>query len=140
MIKLHRRFGDFEPFLKKHKQFETAIEELIQFHQKRTCWIWFLLPNLKKDGQSYYANYFGLYDKKEAILFYQNNVLKTRLFQLLEIIHDKQQTYSTKYIMNGYVDMVKLKSCIDLFYDVTTDDKEKLLLTKMITQCNKDFF
>lgn len=79
-------------------------------------------------------------DKKEAILFYENNVLKTRLFQLLEIIHDKQQTYSTKFIMNGYVDMVKLKSCIDLFYDITTDDREKLLLSKMITQCNKDFF
>ena len=140
MIKLHRSFGNFEPFLKKGKQFETAMEELTKFHQKRTCWIWFLLPNLKREEQSYYANYFGLYDKEEAILFYQNNVLKTRLFQLLEIIHDKQQTYSTKYIMNSYVDMVKLKSCIDLFHSITTDDKEKLLLSKMLIQCNKDFF
>ena len=137
-MKLHRHFGDFQPFLQKHEQFESAIRELTEFHQKQSCWIWFFLPNLKKDGQSYYSDYFGLYDKNEAILFYQNHILKSRLFLLFEIIHEKQKKYSTKHVMNGYVDMMKLQSCVDLFSFVATEDEEKRLLSEIRAQIIKE--
>ena len=137
-MKLHRHFGDFQPFLQKHEQFESAIRELTEFHQKQSCWIWFFLPNLKKDGQSYYSDYFGLYDKNEAILFYQNHILKSRLFLLFEIIHEKQRKYSTKHVMNGYVDMMKLQSCVDLFSFVATEDEEKRLLSEIRAQIIKE--
>ena len=139
MIERYRDFGDFQPFLQKSKQFETAMNELREFHQKQSCWIWFLLPNLKKDGQSYYSNYFGLYDKNEAVLFYQNDILKRRFFQLLEIIHENQKKYSTKYVMNGYVDMMKLRSCVDLFSSIVTEGKEKKLLCEIKESILKEY-
>ena len=138
-MKLHRDFGDFQPFLQKHEQFESAIKELTDFHQKQSCWIWFVLPNLKKNGQSYYSDYFGLYDKNEAILFYQNHILKSRLFLLFEIIHEKQKKYSTKHVMNGYVDMMKLESCVDLFSSIATEEKEKKLLSEIRAQIIKEY-
>lgn len=139
MMQLHRDYGDFQPFLQKSKQFETAMNELREFHQKQSCWIWFLLPNLKKDGLSYYSNYFGLYDKNEAVLFYENDILKRRFFQLLEIIHENQKKYSTKYVMNGYVDMMKLQSCVDLFFSIVTEEKEKELLLEIKTCIMKEY-
>ena len=30
-MKLHRDFGDFQPFLQKHEQFESAIREMTNF-------------------------------------------------------------------------------------------------------------
>jgi uncharacterized protein (DUF1810 family) len=139
MMQLHCDFGDFQPFLQKSEQFETAMMELPEYHQKQSCWIWFLLPNLKRDGLSYYSDYFGLYNQDEAILFYQNDILKKRLFLLLEIINENQKKYSSKYVMNGYSDMMKLKSCIKLFYSIAMEEKEKQLLSEIKIHLTKDY-
>ena len=41
--------------------------------------------------------------------------------------------------MNGYVDMMKLESCVDLFSSIATEEKEKKLLSEIRAQIIKEY-
>lgn len=123
-----RRYGDFHPFLQREKQFETAINELKTKKQKQSHWIWFLFPTLKSFGESRYSKYFGLYDEEEARLFYENEILRTRLFSLFELVDTLLSTSSIDFIMGSKIDTIKFLSCLDLFFPFVTKETEAKLL------------
>ena len=55
--------------------FDIALKE-IKNEKKITHWMWFIFPQIKGLGSSYYATYYAIEDIKEAKEYIENDYLK----------------------------------------------------------------
>lgn len=75
---VYRQQG-LERFIDAQKRdYETALEE-VRDGQKRTHWIWYVFPQMSGLGHSYYANLYGIRDRKEAEAYLNDEILGKRL-------------------------------------------------------------
>lgn len=72
-------YQGIERFIEAQKRdHKTALEE-VRDGQKRTHWIWYVFPQLYGLGHSYYANLYGIRDRKEAEeIFGEPDAMKVR--------------------------------------------------------------
>ena len=111
---------DLEKFLIMHqKDYNKALNEIKQ-GQKRTHWIWYILPILKGLRESKTAIYYGIKDLNEATDYLKNDILKAHLIEMCNALINLGNVDISDVM--GYIDDVKLQQCMTLFNKV---EKEK---------------
>lgn len=109
------------------KDFETARYELIN-GKKESHWMWYMFPQIKGLGKSYFSEYYGIESLDEAKEYYENEYLKKNMNDLIKIILELDCSDPKKVF--GSPDDLKLKSSMTLFYLATKDKRFILVLNK----------
>lgn len=93
--------------------YELALAEL-RNGEKRTHWMWFVLPQLRGLGHSMMADRYGIEDLAEARAYLRHPLLGERLRECVAALltHAGQRTAAE---VLGVVDGIKLQSCLTLF-------------------------
>lgn len=100
-------------FLEAQKySYETALEE-IKKGKKMSHWMWYIFPQIKGLGHSETAIYYEIKSLEEAKAYLEHDVLRNRLLQLTDEL--LLLTTNNPIEIFGYVDAIKLKSCMTLF-------------------------
>lgn len=104
----------------EYSGYEQALSE-IKAGQKQSHWIWFIFPQLKGLGHSYYAEEYGINGIEEAREYLSNDVLRSRLIEISQELlkHDG----SIEHIMGSGIDAVKLRSSMTLFMQTDSSIK-----------------
>ena len=103
--------------------YQDALEE-IRSGRKRSHWIWYIFPQLKGLGHSYYSDYYGIADIEEAKNYLKHPVLGARLREISNTFLSLSEEKTAREIL-GNIDAVKVKSSMTLFYLAS---KEQLFL------------
>ena len=105
---------DLSRFLKaQERDYHTALEEIRAGH-KSSHWIWYIFPQLEALGFSPTAKFYGIADLDEARAYLENNLLRTRLLTISQVLLDLPSN-DIDAIM-GYPDNLKLCSSMTLFH------------------------
>ena len=105
--------------------FEQACKEL-KNGRKTSHWIWYIFPQIKGLGHSYNSNYYGLAGIDEAKEYLADAELHDHLIQACQILIDLNAPDIEKVM--GYIDAIKLKSSMTLFYLASKEDIFKQVL------------
>lgn len=92
---------------------DLALAEL-RAGQKRTHWMWFVLPQLRGLGHSLMADRYGLEGIEEARAYLAHPLLGERLRECVAALLIHAGKRSASEVM-GIVDAIKLHSCLTLF-------------------------
>ncbi len=101
----------------QHGVYETALAE-IRSGQKRSHWMWFILPQIAGLGQSLTSRQFAIRDRAEAQAYLEHPVLGPRLLQCVSALLALSGCSASDVF--GYPDDLKLKSSATLFAEVST--------------------
>lgn len=93
--------------------YDLALAEL-RAGQKRTHWMWFVLPQLRGLGNSMMADRYGLEGLDEARAYLAHPILGARLRESVSAVLVHAGRRSAAEIM-GVIDAIKLHSCLTLF-------------------------
>lgn len=93
--------------------YDLALGEL-RAGEKRTHWMWFVLPQLRGLGHSIMADRYGIEDLGEAKAYLQHEKLGPRLRECVAALLDHAGSRSAADIL-GVVDAIKLHSSLTLF-------------------------
>ena len=93
--------------------YSQALSE-IKSGRKKSHWIWYIFPQLKGLGRSYYADLYGIEDINEAEEYLRNEVLGARLTEISGALLSLESSDPAQ-VMGGFPDDMKLKSCMTLF-------------------------
>lgn len=114
---------DINRFLKAQEEpysgYQQALSE-IQNGCKRGHWIWYIFPQMKGLGYSYMSNYYGISGLEEAQDYMADEVLSARLREITNALLSHKNKTSEAIL--GYVDDLKVRSCMTLFDVVCPDD------------------
>jgi uncharacterized protein (DUF1810 family) len=111
--------NSLDRFIKPQElMFPVALRELKK-GKKISHWMWYIFPQLRGLGQSSMSYIYGLAGLKEAEAYLANTTLKSRLYELCEILL-KHKDKSAVDIF-GNVDAMKLKSSMTIFA-LTSED------------------
>ncbi len=103
--------------------YPVALEE-IRRGRKDSHWIWFVFPQMKGLGRSYYSEYYGIGSVEEAMAYLAHPVLGSRLREITRTLLELPAHMTAREVLGG-IDAMKVRSCMTLFYEVS---KEKLFL------------
>lgn len=92
--------------------YALALRE-IRNGRKMSHWIWYIFPQLRGLGNSYYSHFYGINGKEEARRYLENPVLRERLVEISNALL-KHSGKSAPEIL-GSIDAVKVRSCMTLF-------------------------
>ena len=121
---------NIERFLKAQEgTFDYVIKEL-KNERKESHWIWYIFPQIKGLGYSEMAIYYSIENIEEAKQYCLNETLYNRYRLCCTILLNAKEK-DINLIM-GYIDAMKLKSSLTLFYYADKDNNElyKQLLDK----------
>lgn len=93
--------------------YELAVSEL-RAGQKRTHWMWFVLPQLRGLGHSMMADRYGLEDLSEAKAYLAHPLLGERLRECVALVLSHAGERSAAQVL-GVIDAIKFHSCLTLF-------------------------
>ncbi len=103
----------------QERDYEQALAE-IRAGRKTSHWIWYVLPQLRGLGRSAMCERYGIDGLGEAQAYLADATLRTRLVEisraLLELDGDDPVA------VMGYIDALKLRSCMTLFSRVEGAD------------------
>ncbi|MEM9783305.1 MAG: DUF1810 domain-containing protein [Pseudomonadota bacterium] len=91
---------------------ERALAEL-RAGQKRSHWMWFVLPQLTGLGSSPMAQRYAIRDLEEAVAYLEHAVLGPRLLQAVTALQAHEVKLASAIL--GPVDARKYRSCLTLF-------------------------
>ena len=111
----------------QEKSYPGALEELMA-GQKTGHWIWWIFPQLKGLGTSHNSTFYGLADEAEARAYLQHPVLGARYRECVEVIHRHlcEGRVPPQILMGNDIDVMKLRSSLELFLKVSPADEESL--------------
>ena len=122
-----KRFIDAQNINASFKSlYEEALEEIKQGH-KEGHWIWFIFPQLRGLGDSVNSRFYGL-DVNEVDDYINNETLYSRLIEISEALLNVNNDSIIDIV--GYIDSLKIKSCMTLFYLKTNNELFKKILDK----------
>ena len=101
--------------------YPIALDE-IRNGAKRSHWIWYIFPQQKGLGHSYNSEYYGLDGIEEAIAYLNHPILGMRLREISQVLLSHKGTRSIRQIMGSGIDVLKLKTSMILFNEVSQDD------------------
>ena len=113
---------DLERFVKAqegHCSYNEALDE-IKSGRKYGHWIWYVFPQIKGLGHSYYSEYYGISGEDEARAYLNHHILGTRLREITNALLDLEG--HSAYSILGYPDDIKVQSCMTLFDLVSPND------------------
>lgn len=100
--------------------YSNALQEMRNGH-KTGHWIWYIFPQQKGLGQSYNSQYYGLDGISEAKAYLLHPVLGKRLREICQALLDNKGK-NIQYIMGSSIDVLKLKTSMQLFDLVAPND------------------
>ena len=103
----------------QERDYEQALAE-IRAGRKRSHWIWYIFPQLRGLGYSYYAEFYGIADAEEARQYLAHPVLGARLREISGALLELQE--SDPVLVMGRPDDLKLCSSMTLFEYVAEPD------------------
>ncbi len=109
----------------QEKTYEGALAEL-KAGRKTGHWIWWIFPQLKGLGTSHNSTFYGLADEAEARAYIQHPVLGPCYRECVAVVHLHicQGKVEPRTLMGSEVDVLKLRSSLEIFLKVTrADDK-----------------
>ncbi len=98
-----------------------VVEELAAGH-KKTHWMWFVFPQPRGLGSSRLAHYFGISDPREAAEYWDDDLLGGRLRSCTDILLGLPKWTKPERVF-GKIDAMKLRSCMTLFANVSSEDE-----------------
>lgn len=99
--------------------YKTALNEIMDGH-KRSHWIWYIFPQLRGLGRSKISKHYGIINRLEAEQYLKHPILGHRLREITEALLSHQGR-SPESIL-GFIDAIKVKSCMTLFDCISPDD------------------
>jgi uncharacterized protein (DUF1810 family) len=111
----------------QEKTYAGALAEL-KAGQKTGHWIWWVFPQLRGLGASHNSTYYGLVDEAEARAYLQHPILGARYQECLEVVHGHLclSRVDPEELMGSDVDVMKLRSSLELFLKVSPVEDTKL--------------
>jgi uncharacterized protein (DUF1810 family) len=109
----------------QEKTYARALAEL-KAGEKTGHWIWWIFPQMKGLGSSHNSNYYGITDEDEARFYLEHPVLGARYRECVELVHEHfcRGAIPPLALMGDEIDVIKLRSSLELFLKVTlADDK-----------------
>ena len=100
---------------KQEEEYNLALNE-IKNGEKKSCWMWYIFPQIRGLGKSSLSTFYGIKDIKEAIEYLKNEKLKNNLIEISQALLDLGNV-DIKKVM-GFIDDIKLKSSMTLFNEV----------------------
>lgn len=120
--------NDINRFLKAQEyDYELALKE-IKNGRKVNHWMWYIFPQIRGLGESDTSIYYGIKDLEEASEYLNHEILGYRLKEITNELL-KLETNDSNEIF-GYIDSMKLKSCMTLFDIVSNNDIFNKVLEK----------
>ena len=107
--------------------YEYAVIEL-ENGQKKTHWMWFVVPQLSGLGRSERAIYYGIHDQKEAYAYLNDAILKKRLEKIITITLTLET--NDPVLVFGAVDAEKFQASLTLFSQISSSMLYKQALDK----------
>jgi uncharacterized protein (DUF1810 family) len=99
--------------------YQLALAE-VRSGKKQSHWVWYIFPQMRGLGRSYFAQLYGISDREEAVAYLNHEVLGPRLREITSALLDHVD-YSAEEIF-GDLDAMKVRSCMTLFDIVSPDD------------------
>ncbi len=99
--------------------YKTALAEIRRGH-KRSCWMWYIFPQIEGLGSSGTAMYYAIKDFDEAKEYMDNPVTGGRLREISEALLELESDDATQIM--GWPDDLKLRSSMTLFALATKDN------------------
>ena len=111
----------------KDGSYERALAEL-KAGRKTGHWIWWIFPQLKGLGTSHNSTYYGLADGAEALAYLRHPVLGARYRECLAVVylHICQGKVDPRTLMGSHIDVLKLRSSLELFLKVAPDEDAEM--------------
>jgi uncharacterized protein (DUF1810 family) len=102
--------------------YEGALAEL-KAGRKTGHWIWWIFPQLRGLGMSERSTFYGLADEAEAMAYLEHPVLGSRYRECVELVHGHlcMGGVPPLVLMGSEVDVLKLRSSLELFFKITPD-------------------
>jgi uncharacterized protein (DUF1810 family) len=96
--------------------------------EKTGHWIWWIFPQMKGLGSSHNSNYYGITDEDEARFYLEHPILGTRYRECVELVHEHfcRGAIPPLALMGDEIDVIKLRSSLELFLKVAPDSDETL--------------
>lgn len=113
----------------QERMYEIALAE-VKSGKKVSHWIWYIFPQLKGLGMSGNSHYYGIDDINEARAYLEHPILGTRLREITSVY----LKISGKNTF-GYLDAMKIRSCMTLFNEVSEDDLFKKVIDRYYRGC-----
>ncbi len=105
--------NELERFLiSQQNYYRTALQE-IKSGQKRSCWMWFIFPQIAGLGYSGTARYYAIKDLDEAKAYMEDYILSSNLVEISQALLEVDSNDATAVM--GRPDDLKLKSSMTLF-------------------------
>lgn len=97
---------------------------LTELKNGRKCshWIWFIFPQQKGLGRSYYSEFYGLDGLDEAKAFLEHPLLGVRLRECCRLLMSHTGKKAVEELMGSRIDVLKLKTSMILFDRVSSND------------------
>lgn len=97
---------------------------LAELKNGRKCshWIWFIFPQQKGLGRSYYSEFYGLDGSDEAKAYLEHPLLGARLKECCRLLMSHIGKNAVEDIMGSRIDVLKLKTSMTLFDTVSSND------------------
>ena len=103
----------------QERQYHLALSE-VQDGKKQSHWIWYIFPQMRGLGHSYFSHLYGICDRKEAEEYLKHEVLGNRLREItLALLAHEGNTAEDIF---GDLDAMKVKSCMTLFDAISPND------------------
>lgn len=105
--------NELERFLiAQQTYYQTALQE-IKSGRKRSCWMWFIFPQIAGLGYSGTAQYYAIRDLDEAKAYMEDDTLSSNLVEISQALLEVDSNDAT--VVMGWPDDLKLKSSMTLF-------------------------
>jgi uncharacterized protein (DUF1810 family) len=115
-----------ERFVKAQEMTYAAALAELRAGEKRGHWIWWVFPQMRGLGTSEYSVIYGIADEAEAMAYLQHPVLGPRYRECVSVVHGHlcQGRVDPLTLMGSEIDVLKLRSSLEIFLKVTlADDK-----------------
>ena len=107
------RENTVERFIKAQEtDYKTALAEIKRGH-KRSCWMWYIFPQIQGLGSSGTAMYYAIEDYDEAREYMENPVTGEHLREISKALLELESDDATQVM--GWPDDMKLRSSMTLF-------------------------
>ena len=105
--------NDLNRFIERQKEgYNTALKE-IKNGKKKSCWMWFIFPQVRGLGSSTISSFYGIKDLEEGIQYLSNKKLRKNLIEITKALLDLGEV-DIREVM-GFIDDIKLKSSMTFF-------------------------
>jgi len=105
--------NNIERFLIAQQTYYRAALQEIKSGRKRSCWMWFIFPQIAGLGHSETARYYAIKDMDEAKTYMENYTLSSNLVEISQALLEIDSNDATAVM--GRPDDLKLKSSMTLF-------------------------